>query len=172
MDRMISADIEKLGLPSGGTEAFKRRSTKTDAGARMIPLNRDAVLALSELMDRLANLGADKPEHYLFPACESGRIDPTRPMKGWRTAWRSLTRAAGLRGLRFHDLRHHAITELAELDLSDQTIMSIAGHVSREMLDHYSHIRLAAKRRTLEALETPIPDERPTLEESSQSTVN
>jgi hypothetical protein len=28
-------------------------------------------------------LGADKPEHCLFPACESGHIDPTRPMKGW-----------------------------------------------------------------------------------------
>jgi integrase len=92
-------------------------------------------------------------------------------MKGWRTAWRSLTRAAGLRGLRFHDLRHHAITELAELDLSDQTIMSIAGHVSREMLDHYSHIRLAAKRRALEALETPIPEEQPT-QEPFKATVN
>ena len=150
---------------------IKRKSTKTDAGVRVIPLNRDAVLALSELIDRLTKLGADRPESYLFPACENGHIDPTRPMKGWRTAWRSLTRAAGLRGLRFHDLRHHAITELAELDLSDQTIMSIAGHVSREMLDHYSHIRLAAKRRALEALETPIPEEQPT-QEPFKATVN
>ena len=45
-----------------------------------------------------------------------------------------MTKKAGLHGFRFHDLRHHAITELAELGLSDQTIMSIAGHVSREML--------------------------------------
>jgi len=149
MDRMISADIEKLGLPSGGTEAFKRRSTKTDAGARMIPLNRDAVLALSEFMDRLAKLKVDKPEPFLFPACENGHIDPTKPKKGWRTAWRSLTKTAGLRGLRFHDLRHHCITELAELGLSDQTIMSLAGYVGREMLDHSSHIRLEAERRVL-----------------------
>jgi len=150
---------------------IKRKSTKTNAGARVIPLNRDAVLALSELTDRLAKLGADKQEHYLFPACENGHIDPTRPMKGWRTAWRTLTHAAGLQGLRFHDLRHHAITELAELDLSDQTIMSIAGHVSREMLNHYSHIRLAAKRRALVALETPISKEQLT-QERLQSTVN
>ena len=36
--------------------------------------------------------------------------------------------------------------------------MSIAGHVSREMLSHYSRIRLQSKRRAAEALETPVPD--------------
>jgi len=35
-------------------------------------------------------------------------------------------------GLRFHDLRHTAITDLAESQTSDQTIMAIAGHVSPE----------------------------------------
>jgi len=30
--------------------------------------------------------------------------------------------------------------------------MAIAGHVSREMLEHYSHIRLDAKRRALDYL--------------------
>ena len=55
-------------------------------------------------------------------------------------------------GLRFHDLRHHAITELAESQASDQTIMSIAGHVSPKMLAHYSHVRMEAKRKALDAL--------------------
>jgi Phage integrase family len=55
-------------------------------------------------------------------------------------------------GLRFHDLRHHAITELAESSASEQTIMSIAGHVSARMLAHYSHVRLEAKRSALAAL--------------------
>src|SRR5262249_12664204 len=55
-------------------------------------------------------------------------------------------------GLRFHDLRHHAITELAESQASDQTIMSIAGHVSPRMLAHYSHVRMEAKRQALDAL--------------------
>jgi len=44
------------------------------------------------------------------------------------------------------------VTELAERGLSDQTIMAIAGHVSREMLNHYSHIRLEAKRQAVAAL--------------------
>jgi hypothetical protein len=55
-------------------------------------------------------------------------------------------------GFRFHDLRHQAITELAESKASDSTIMSIAGHVSRKMLAHYSHVRLDAKRNALDAL--------------------
>jgi hypothetical protein len=59
--------------------------------------------------------------------------------------------------LRFHDLRHTAIAKLAESQASDQTTMSIAGHVSRQMLEHYSHIRLAAKRAALDSIATPLP---------------
>ena len=35
------------------------------------------------------------------------------------------------------------------------TIMAIAGHVSRRMLEHYSRIRVEAKRAALEAIVTP-----------------
>jgi len=49
-----------------------------------------------------------------------------------------LTAAAGIKGFRFHDCRHHAITELAESQASDSTIMALAGHVSRKMFEHYS----------------------------------
>jgi integrase len=115
------------------------------------------VLTLAELKDRADKLGSSEPQHYVFPACECGVIEPTKPMKGWRTAWRHLTTKAGLKGLRFHDLRHQAITELCEAGLSDMTIMGIAGHVSKEMLAHYSHIRLQAKRQAVEALEMSLP---------------
>ncbi|OFV95116.1 MAG: hypothetical protein A3F68_10620 [Acidobacteria bacterium RIFCSPLOWO2_12_FULL_54_10] len=138
------------------TLTIRRLTTKTDAGARVIPLNRDALLALSELRGRADKLGSTAPEHYVFPACMNGKVQPDKPMKTWDTTWLRITKKAGLSGFRFHDLRHHAITELAEKGLSDQTIMIIAGHVSREMLEHYSHIRLDAKRRALESLETPL----------------
>jgi integrase len=73
------------------------------------------------------------------------------------TAWK---RAAALfHGLRFHDLRHTAITKLAESEASDQTIMSIAGHLDRAMLEHYSHIRAAAKRKAVEAIRSYNPTE-------------
>ena len=51
-------------------------------------------------------------------------------------------------------LRHQAITELCEAALSDMTIMGIAGHVSKEMLMHYSHIRMKARREAVATLET------------------
>jgi hypothetical protein len=35
-----------------------------------------------------------------------------------------------------------------------QTIMDIAGHVSKQMLKHYSHIRMEAKRTALESIAT------------------
>jgi integrase len=79
-------------------------------------------------------------------------FDPTRPVKSWRTAWRRLTKKAGLPGFRFHDLRHTAITSLAESGAADSTIMAIAGHVSQKMLDRYSHIRMEAKRKAIEVL--------------------
>jgi Phage integrase family len=108
-------------------------------------------------------------QHFVFPSCENGHIDATIPQKSWRSAWRKLTNAiecqmcgqfqqpsetcsnqkckadikrakSPIAGLRFHDLRHHAITELAESQASDQTIMAIAGHVSPRMLAHYSHV--------------------------------
>jgi hypothetical protein len=43
------------------------------------------------------------------------------------------------------------ITELAESGAGDETIMAIAGHVDRQMLRHYSHIRMNAKREALDA---------------------
>jgi len=124
---------------------------------RAIPLNVTATWAVERLLNRAQKLGATKPEHYLIPRRVAGqRHDPTKPPSrwAWRRAWRTLTRECGLAGLRPHDLRHHAITKLAESsEASEQTIMSIAGHVSREMLEHYSHIRQEAKRRAVESLD-------------------
>ena len=111
------------------------------------------------MLERAEALGATEPEHYLFPACQRHCIDPTRSQTTWRTAWRNLTKEAGLKGLRFHDLRHHGITKLAEAGVPDQTLMAIAGHVSREMLEHYSHIRQKAKREAVEAIDSYRPAE-------------
>jgi hypothetical protein len=38
------------------------------------------------------------------------------------------------------------IAKLAESQASEHTLMTIAGHVSRKMIEHYSHIRMEAKR--------------------------
>jgi integrase len=147
------------------TLTIRRASTKTDAGARVVPLNAEAHWACARLLGRAQNLGAKEPAHYLLPAAMyqhkkahdplkgQGGYDPTRQMQSWRTAWRKLTIAASLPGLRFHDLRHHCITKLAEAGVAEQTLMAIAGHVSREMLEHYSHVRMNARRDAVSAIE-------------------
>jgi integrase len=58
--------------------------------------------------------------------------------------------------VRFHDLRVTCITKLAEGQASGQTIKAIAGHVSQRMLEHYSRIRMDAKRRAPDAISQPL----------------
>jgi integrase len=184
---------EIKGLRWRDTDMFEQsltgKKSKTEAGERVIPLNADAWEAILALYRRSQALRGFEPSHFLFPACENKNIDPTRPMKSWRTAWRRLTQAilcsdcgllqnpgvkcskceANISGqkrpfasFRFHDLRHQAITELAESKASDQTIMSIAGHVSKKMLQHFSHLRLDAKRNALDRKPAPRSDARDT----------
>jgi len=79
-----------------GRVATIRRS-KTAAGHRTIPLNGDAMAALTRLMDRARAHGSSEPEHYVFPTCEHLTFDPSRPQKSWRTAWRKLVRETARR---------------------------------------------------------------------------
>jgi integrase len=67
--------------------------SKTETGERVIPLNNDAMPAILVLYKRAQGLRATDANHIVFPACENGKIDPTRPQETRRTAWRKLTRA-------------------------------------------------------------------------------
>jgi integrase len=53
----------------------------------------------------------------------------------------------------WYDNQHTLIRELAESGAGDETIMEIAGHVSRQMLSRYAHVRTEAKRKALEEVE-------------------
>jgi integrase len=169
-------------------EVFVGRSKGNTAGVRRIPLNGGALWGFARLLERAHALGSTEPEHFLLPAFlyrrtkdEAGArgtgYNPERPQKTWRTAWRALVKetarraaegiadegerkkaAAPFVGMRFHDLRHGAITKLAESEASDATIMAIAGHMSREMMEHYSHIP-AAKRKAIDSIPSYIPEE-------------
>ncbi len=95
--------------------------------------------------------GTIKPEWYVFPFGKPRPKDPTRPMVTLKTSWNNVWKKAGVNG-RWHDNRHTLITDLAESGAGDETIRDIAGHVSKQMLKHYSHIRMEAKRRALESI--------------------
>jgi integrase len=85
-------------------------------------------------------------------------FDPSLPAGEWKKAWSDALRAAGLR-YRLHDCRHSFVTRLAENPaVSEEAIRALAGHVSRKMLERYSHIRLAAKQAAIRSLEAAVFD--------------
>ncbi len=127
--------------------------SKTEAGeGRTIPLNSTLHEALTEYSEWYTErFGEVRSEWYIFPAGKPRPNDPTRPVTTLKTAWSNLREKAEVTG-RWHDNRHTLITDLAESGAGDQTIMDIAGHVSKQMLKHYSHIRMEAKRSALESI--------------------
>lgn len=132
--------------------------SKTDAGTgRTVPLNTLALEVLKTYSAWYREKFKDlKSEWFVFPAGKPQPTDPTSPCTSFKTVWRMIKSKADVKG-RWHDNRHTFITGLAESgEASEQTIMDIAGHVSKRMLKHYSHIRMEAKRRAVAAL---VPSE-------------
>jgi len=125
---------------------------KTEAGeGRTIPFNDDLYEAfIRHRASYERKFGQIQSDWYVFPFGRPRPCDPTRHVTSLKTAWNTARRNAKVTG-RWHDNRHTLITELAESGAGDETIMQIAGHVSRSMLRHYSHIRMTAKRAALDA---------------------
>jgi integrase len=57
-----------------------------------------------------------------------------------KTAFLNACRAAGIKGFRFHDLRHCAVTNLRKAGVNDSVIMSISGHKTYAMFKRYNRI--------------------------------
>jgi integrase len=145
------------------------RKSKTDRGTRIIPLNDEGWAAIAALKQRADALGIYASEYYVFHR-QWPKIDATRPMSGWRSAWRSLRKAAGMPKLRYYDLRHQFVTELNEAGVPEGVIRELAGHIDPAMTRLYSHPRLAARRAAVEALSTVKPSPQSALPEGSYAT--
>jgi integrase len=148
-------------LMLAGREVVVPRS-KTEAGkGRSVPLTERAAVAIGEWLRRFPDAG---PDSYLFPRHKVQQVRGSRltmlrdvalnqPVQSWQHAWVTALKSAGLK-YRWHDLRHTFVTRLAENpDVSEQTIRALAGHVSQEMLQRYSHIRRQAKEDAIAALD-------------------
>jgi integrase len=150
---------EILGLCWGQVD-FRQRvisvgRSKTSSGTgRQIPMNREVQELLIEHATWFTkNFGEAKEAFYLFPWGAPTPSDPTRPATSMKKAWNALRKKAGV-GCRAHDLRHTVATKLAEAGTPESTMLALLGHMSRAMLEHYSHIRMAAKRVAVEVLST------------------
>ena len=58
-----------------------------------------------------------------------------------RLAWDRTIRKIGIKNLRFHDLRHEAISSFFEMGLSVPEVAMISGHKDIRMLFRYTHLR-------------------------------
>ena len=64
---------------------------------------------------------------------EPGKNEKRRPYAFTKT-WGLLKKKLGMPDLRFHDLRHEAVSRLVEGGLFDQDVSAISGHKSMPML--------------------------------------
>jgi integrase len=62
--------------------------------------------------------------------------------------------AAGLPWLTPHCLRHQCITKLLESGAPPEVVRAVAGHVTEQMMRHYSHIRYSAAADALAKIDT------------------
>lgn len=150
---------------------------KNEYRKRKIPLNDRGAIQMQRIMARAESIGSTKPEHFVFPLrTNRAKYEPTLPAsESWlRKQWDKMVTAAMescitcLKGksackcakfrpilpfrLRPHNLRHQIITKLLEDGQPEEVVRAIAGHVSREMMEHYSHSRMEKKLEVLESL--------------------
>jgi integrase len=101
--------------------------------ARTIPLSGAAISVLRSLREH-----TDSRADRIIPITENTA----------KMAWKRLVKRAGLADLRFHDLRHEAVSMFFEKGLSVPEVALISGHRDPRMLFRYTHPRaedMAAK---------------------------
>lgn len=93
-----------------------------NGGSRYVPLSMKAIGAIDH---------GEKQNELIFPI--SGNAV--------RLAWERLKNTHGLEGVRFHDLRHEAISRMFDEGLTVPEVASISGHRTVSMLFRYAHVR-------------------------------
>jgi integrase len=122
------------------------RAKSANGTGRIIPINDDlaSILATHRAWFQ-KEFGEPEPDQHLFPWGKPVPSDPMRHATDITWGWDELRKDTGVR-CRLHDLRHTFATRLAENGVSESTMLALMGHMSRSMLERYSHIRMTAKR--------------------------
>jgi len=105
---------------------------------RYIPINN----RLKETLKYVIKVGSDK----VF--CDNNG----RPMESIKTAFKNAVRRAGIKHIRFHDLRHTFATRLIEKNINIVTVKDLLGHADIKTTMRYSHPAPEYKRQAVEAL--------------------
>ncbi|GGT21144.1 tyrosine-type recombinase/integrase [Streptomyces chromofuscus] len=139
--------------------------TKTRASERRIALPTRCVHSLKhhhEQQQREREVAGPAWQHnrHVFTTAQGGAIDPTNLTRVFTT----LLRKAGLRRIRFHDLRHSTATLLLEQGVELVVIKELLGHAHIGVTATvYAHVRLRLQRDAIDTLSTaldgPVSDE-------------
>ena len=134
---MRAGEIKSLTRKQVNLDKRTVHLTETKNGSsRTVPLTRSATDVFRAALNHpIRPLDTD----LLFWG-EPGRDGIRRPYE-FRPAWSRILKKAGIEGLRFHDLRHEAVSRLVEAGLGDQEVSAISGHKSMQMLKRYTHLR-------------------------------
>jgi len=121
-------------------------------------LTADELWAAEKLIERAREeCGCGSPQHYLFPFRGRGRQgtwDPTKPMSqsGLKREWEEVRDATNLTWFRRYDCRHTGGTKLALDGWRPAQIKARMGHITDQMMEHYTHISEGAQRREHERI--------------------
>jgi len=113
-----------------------RLNETKNGSARTVPLSKRAAKVFKQALSHLLR-PVDTDLVFFGEPGRDGKRRPYRINKVWTNA----LERAHIQDLRFHDLRHEAISLLVERGLSDQEVAAISGHKSMQMLKRYTHLR-------------------------------
>jgi integrase len=134
---MRQGEILSLTLDQVDLQRRVVRLNETKNGsARTVPLSKRAVRVFRQAISHPVR---PKGVGLIFYG-EPGRDGKRRPYRT-NKVWSEALQRAGITNLRFHDLRHEAVSRLVEKGLSDQEVAAISGHKSMQMLRRYTHLR-------------------------------
>jgi len=92
------------------------------------------------------------------------------PVRDVKHAWQTTLRKAGVRHIRFHDLRHTFNTRLMEAGVLQEVRMALMGH-SAGLSVHatYTHIELPVKREAIRKLEAWVNEQEQLMKEKKDA---
>ncbi|MEV0480667.1 site-specific integrase [Streptomyces sp. NPDC050508] len=124
-------------------------ATKTRRSTRRVALPGESVTALRarRAQQRADLLAADPKKWHTSDLVFTTRYGtPTEP-RNLNRSFEALSRRAGIRKVRFHDLRHTCASLLHEQGADARTIMEVLGHSTiRVTMDVYTFVRLDSQR--------------------------
>jgi Phage integrase family len=93
-----------------------------------------------------------------------------RPVRIVKRAWKTALKNAGIRHVRFHDLRHTFNTRLMEAGVLQEIRMALMGHSTGSAIHSlYTHIELPAKREAIRKLEEWVTNQRQQIKEATNA---